>query len=123
MLPPPNGWHGWTQAVSSNSDEEAFAIRVRILLARKNNRLPTLEEVANALHISTRTLKRRLQEEGQNFRALVDHVLCERAMQMLQEGLLINEVAFCLGYNDVPNFSRAFRRWTGLSPSDFRKKY
>lgn len=105
------------------SREEVLTARVRAVLARNDDRLPSLEEVASALHVSTRTLKRRLQEEGRNFRALVDHVLCERATQMLQgEGLSVSEVAFRLGYNDVSNFSRAFRRWTGQSPSDFRKE-
>lgn len=106
-----------------DSREAALTARVRRLLVQSEDRLPTLEEVASALHVSTRTLKRRLQEEGRNFRALVDHVLRERATQMLQEeGLSVSEVAFRLGYNDVSNFSRAFRRWTGQSPSDFRKE-
>lgn len=103
--------------------EDALTARVRSLLVQSEDRLPTLEEVASALHVSTRTLKRRLQEEGRNFRALVDHVLEMRATQMLQEeGLSVSEVAFRLGYNDVSNFSRAFRRWTGQSPSDFRRE-
>lgn len=103
--------------------EEALTARVRMVLMAGKDRLPTLDEVADTLHVSTRTLKRRLQEEGRNFRALMDHVLCERSMQMLQEeGLSVSEVAFRLGYNDVSNFSRAFRRWTGQSPSDFRKE-
>jgi AraC-like DNA-binding protein len=103
--------------------EDVLTARVRTVLAASSDQLPTLEEVADALHVSTRTLKRRLQEEGRNFRALVDHVLCERATQMLQEeGLSVSEVAFRLGYNDVSNFSRAFRRWTGQSPSDFRRE-
>lgn len=105
-----------------NSKEDVLTARVRTVLTASSDRLPTLEEVADTLHVSTRTLKRRLQEEGRNFRALVDHVLCERATQMLQEeGLSVSEVAYRLGYNDVSNFSRAFRRWTGQSPSDFRK--
>jgi AraC-like DNA-binding protein len=105
------------------SRQDALTVRVRSLLAQSEDRLPTLDEVAGALHVSTRTLKRRLQDEGRNFRALVDHVLCERATRMLQEdGLSVSEVAFRLGYNDVSNFSRAFRRWTGQSPSDFRKE-
>lgn len=112
------------QARNSNSlREEALTARVRMVLMAGKDHLPTLDEVAATLHVSTRTLKRRLQEEGRNFRALMDHVLCERSMQMLQEeGLSVSEVAFRLGYNDVSNFSRAFRRWTGQSPSDFRKE-
>lgn len=105
-----------------SQSDSALSARVRSVLAAGQDRLLTLEEVAGQLHLSTRTLKRRLQEEGLNFRILVDRVLCERATQMLQkEGLSVSEVAFRLGYNDVSNFSRAFRRWTGKSPSDFRK--
>jgi AraC-like DNA-binding protein len=107
-----------------NAQADGLTARVRTVLSASYDRLPTLEEVAGTLHVSTRTLKRRLQQEGRNFRALVDHVLCERATQMLQEeGLSVSEVAFRLGYNDVSNFSRAFRRWTGKSPSDFRKEH
>lgn len=107
----------------NSSKDEVLTARVRTVLMAGKDRLPTLDEVADTLHVSTRTLKRRLQEEGRNFRALMDHVLCERATQMLQEeGLSVSEVAFRLGYNDVSNFSRAFRRWTGQSPSDFRKE-
>jgi AraC-like DNA-binding protein len=107
-----------------NSHDDMLTTRVRSVLTASQDQLPTLEEVATALHVSTRTLKRRLQEEGRNFRALVDHVLLERATQMFtEEGLSVSEVAFRLGYTDVSNFSRAFRRWTGVSPSDFRKEH
>lgn len=110
------------QARSNSPRDDVLTARVRTVLEASQDRLPTLEDVAATLHVSTRTLKRRLQEEGRNFRALMDHVLCERATQMLQEeGLSVSEVAYRLGYNDVSNFSRAFRRWTGQSPSDFRK--
>lgn len=106
----------------SHERDDVLSQRVRGVLSSSQDQLPSLEEVASRLHVSTRTLKRRLQEEGRNFRALVDHVLCERATQMLQrEGLSVSEVAFRLGYNDVSNFSRAFRRWTGQSPSDFKR--
>lgn len=110
-------------AARAGGKKEALSVRVRTVLTAGKDRLPTLEEVAGTLHVSTRTLKRRLQEEGRSFRAVVDHVLCDKATQMLQEeGSSVSEVAYRLGYNDVSNFSRAFRRWTGKSPSDFRKE-
>jgi AraC-like DNA-binding protein len=87
-------------------------------------RLPDLEAMAKQLHMSSRTLKRRLQEEGSQWRGLLDAELCRRACQALrQPNAHISEVAFALGYQDVSNFSRAFRRWTGLTPKAWRDNY
>jgi AraC-like DNA-binding protein len=106
-----------------SSQDNTLTTRVRTVLKASKEGLPTLEEVADTLHVSTRTLKRRLQEEGRNFRVLLDHVLCERATQLLQEeGLSISETAYRLGFSSSSAFSRAFRRWTGQSPSDFRRE-
>lgn len=79
--------------------------------------LPDLEAMAKQLHMSGRTLKRRLQDEGCQWRQLLDAELCRRACDALRRpGANISAVAFSLGYQDVSNFSRAFRRWTGLTP-------
>jgi AraC-like DNA-binding protein len=83
--------------------------------------LPDLEAMAKRLHMSSRTLKRRLQEEGAQWRQLLDAELCRRACVALrQPSAQISDVAFSLGYQDVSNFSRAFRRWTGETPKDWR---
>lgn len=83
--------------------------------------LPDLESMAKQLHMSGRTMKRRLQEEGSQWRLLLDAELCRRACHALRQPQAhISEVAFELGYQDVSNFSRAFRRWTGLTPKAWR---
>ena len=83
--------------------------------------LPDLETMARQLHMSGRTMKRRLHEEGSQWRWLLDAELCRRACQSLRRpDVHISEVAFALGYQDVSNFSRAFRRWTGLTPKAWR---
>lgn len=71
--------------------------------------------------MSTSTLKRRLSEEETTFRELRQAFLRERAMlQLLDRSLSVSEIATDLGYSDLANFSHAFKRWTGRSPSEFR---
>lgn len=94
--------------------------RIERALPRPGGGFLTIEEVAKALHLSTRTLKRRLAEEGTTFRALLEQARRERAMVLLREDLGLDEIAARLGYSDAANFSRAFRRWTGTTPGAWR---
>ena len=82
----------------------------------------TLEGVAKRMHLSQRTLKRRLAEHGTSYSALLDELRKERALLLLRDGTLsLDQVAERLGYSDVANFTRAFRRFTGKTPGTFRK--
>lgn len=86
--------------------------------------LPNQDEIARRFNISTRTLKRRLQETNVSFRDLMEHELKSRAKQLLRvSDLDISEIAYQLGYNDVGNFSTAFKRWTNETPRAFRQKH
>ena len=83
---------------------------------------PALEEVADKMGLSSWSLQRRLREEGMSFSALVDKVRCEMATHYLQQKQLsISEMALLLGYSEVSAFSRAFRRWFGISPRQWRQ--
>ncbi len=76
---------------------------------------PKRERVAQALHLSQRTLQRRLQEEGTSYQQLLDDTRRDMAEQYLQQpGLTLLEVAYLLGFADPSNFFRAFRRWFWL---------
>jgi AraC-like DNA-binding protein len=91
-------------------------------LARSDGGVRGIEAVAHAMHLSTRTLKRRLADAGVSFSELVDADRCERAQQLLHRAdLSMDQVAERLGYSSVPNFARAFRRWTGQTPAQHRK--
>jgi AraC-like DNA-binding protein len=82
---------------------------------------PRREVVAQALHLSQRTLQRRLQEEGSSFQQLLDDTRRELAQQYLaQPALSLLEVAYLLGFADPSNFFRAFRRWFALTPGEYR---
>ncbi|GAB7205195.1 hypothetical protein OS31_21120 [Dickeya oryzae] len=83
---------------------------------------PSLDEVAESIGLSSWSLQRRLKDEGITFTQLVEKVRCEMATHYLQQRQLsISEMAFLLGYSEVSAFSRAFRRWFGISPRQWRK--
>ena len=80
------------------------------------------EKVAETLHMSVRSLQRRLKEVGTTFRTLLETVRKDLASTYVHDlDVELAEVAFLLGFSDQSSFSRAFRRWTGHSPSEARK--
>jgi AraC-like DNA-binding protein len=94
--------------------------RVRAALGDGTLDLP---QIARQLRMSTRTLKRRLAERGTSFREIVDDIRRQRALLLVADrGLSIDEIAGRLGYTETPNFTRAFRRWTGATPSAYRAR-
>jgi AraC-like DNA-binding protein len=85
------------------------------------NGTPTLAEVAKQLATSTRTLRRRLGDEGHTFAQLVQTTRCSLAKRHLEEDrLTLAEIALVLGFSDVSAFHRSFRRWTGVTPASYR---
>jgi len=84
---------------------------------------PDLDDVAAALHMSDRTLRRRLADEGVSFRGLLDEIREQIAEELLvTSGLSVAEVAERLGYLEVSSFSQAFRRWKGVGPRAYRAR-
>lgn len=81
---------------------------------------PTIEEVAANLNSSPRTLQRKLREEGITFQGLTDEVRKSLALRYLTDDHPMKEIASMLGYNELSAFIRAFRRWTGTTPSAYR---
>ena len=110
------------RALEALGADGLLAPRVRKVLARESARAPTLEDVAAELHLSPRTLKRRLATEGAAYSALLEDHRREKAMLLLRSrDLSVDAVAERLGYSDVTSFSRAFRRWTGTTPAAYRR--
>ena len=84
---------------------------------------PTVEDLAPQLGMSARTLRRRLADEGTGFRQMVDRQRCELALRYLEDPQISAEVtAARLGFSDPKSFTKAFRRWTGMSPRDYRAR-
>lgn len=97
--------------------------QVSRLLLLHDGHYPDLARVAAQLLLSQRTLKRRLQEQGLSFQQLLDEVREQDSRRLLANPRLsIEQVALATGYADPANFTRAFRKWTGLSPRAFRQQ-
>ena len=97
--------------------------RVRAELMLSGQGYPTLEQVAARLCLSTRTLKRHLQRHGSSFLLILEECRQRDAQRLLEHsGLPVQEIAMRLGYRNPANFSRAFSKWTGESPTSFRQR-
>lgn len=92
----------------------------RFIRSRIAGQPPTMQEVARELHISARTLQRRLADEGVQFQLLLETVRHELAKEYLRSSLELNEIAFLLGYQEASSFHRAFHHWEGVSPGQWR---
>jgi AraC-like DNA-binding protein len=85
--------------------------------------LPTLEQVAAQLHLTSRTLIRHLQRMGTSYQQQSDLFLRARAAELLTNDCKkIKEIAAALGFADPANFGKAFKRWYGVSPGDYRRQ-
>ena len=106
-----------------NKLEALLANKVKAQICLGENGYPNLEQVAESLHLTSRTLRRRLEKEGMSFKVLLEEVKCKDAIRILEQSdLEVQAVAERLGYSEHGNFTRAFKQWTGKSPSEYRNK-
>ncbi|MET0344346.1 MAG: AraC family transcriptional regulator ligand-binding domain-containing protein [Polyangiales bacterium] len=103
---------------------ESFAAKLRWIVAQQLHAGAfSQSEAARALGMGVRTLQRRLVSNRTSFVDVVEDVRRAHAERMLDEtDAAVYEIAFCLGYQDVSSFNRAFKRWHGTSPRAFRKR-
>ena len=108
------------QLADKSLKEQVTGILKRLLAGQK----PRLEDAALELHISARTLQRRLLEEGITFHSLVEEARREMAQHYLsQSSLELTDTAYLLGYEDPNSFIRAFHKWEGTSPGEWRSAH
>ena len=99
-----------------------IAIKVRSFVRESSGNLPTLSEIANELHMSPATLKRRLKEQDITYQNIKDAERFEKAKNLIGLGILsMEDISYQLGYVDVSNFTKAFKKWTGVTPKQFQK--
>ncbi len=101
---------------------ETTVMRVK---AKLIDRLPsgavTQEEIAEILHMSLRTLQRKLGEEDTTYKRVLEETRRELAERYIEDAsLTLSEITYLLGFSDASSFSRSFKRWTGVAPSLFR---
>lgn len=109
-------------AVQENARAVSLADQVQWLLRRAiTGGRPEIRSVASELAISERSLQRRLQEEGHSFQSLLSNTRRDLAHEYLADASLdISEIAYLLGYDDQGSFYRAFQKWEGQTPSEWR---
>lgn len=84
----------------------------------------TIEQIASDLNLTKRTLQRRLQSQNTNFAQLRDDLRFHYAIKyLIDDNLSVDLVSRALDFSDRTSFTNAFKRWTGLSPSTFRKLF
>ncbi len=95
----------------------------RIMMNRLKGEKTDIESIARKLAVSPRNLQKQLKNEGVTYQKLLDHVRKEQAVYFLEKtNIAISEIAFLLGYSEQSVFSRAFKRWVGSSPGQFRTR-
>ena len=102
---------------------QTFTQRLRFVLEREllEGKL-SCERIARVMHVSPRTLARKLEAEGTTFYELVDAVRKASALtHVVRAEVALSELSFSLGFSHVASFHRAFKRWTGQTPADYRR--
>ena len=104
-------------------EDNSVARRVRFLLDSNDEAvLPTLEELAERLHMSPYTLNRKLKREGVSYQQIKDRYRRDLAINMLtNQRVSIASIAAQVGFSEAGAFSRAFKNWTGVSPLVYRQ--
>ncbi len=103
---------------------DPLVTRVHDFIARTvRDTPPELEAVAGALELSPRALKRRLADRGTSFTQIVDDTRRELALGYIADAsLTLVDVAYLCGFSEQSAFNRAFKRWTGMPPGEYRRR-
>lgn len=111
------------QQLAQLATNQGYADKVRQMLLVRPEALPDSEQVARQLNLTKRTLHRYLRKEGTQYQDILDKVKAELARHYLQDcGYSVKQCAFMIGYADVANFRRAFKRWHGMAPSHWQQR-
>jgi len=110
------------ELLADAADDVVGRVR-RLLRATVTTRRPSFDDAAATLRISTRTLKRRLAAAGTTFQRLRDEVQFELACQLLRSTTIpTGQIASIVGYSESSSFNRAFKRWAGVPPAEWRHR-
>jgi len=111
-----------TQYLSGKGSDSLVSKVVKIIVEHLPSGNATIDNVASELFFSTRKLQRLLQEEGTSFITLLNETRKDIAQQYVRDKTMdLTEISFLLGFSEQSTFSRSFKRWTGKSPSSYRK--
>jgi AraC-like DNA-binding protein len=109
--------------LTEKPDDSELVRKIRSTCLNSPKRFPIAEEMASQLGLSLRTFHRKLADDGTSYQSIVDGMRRSLATELLENtNLTINEVADRTGFSDGAGFRKAFKKWTGKSPNDFRPR-
>ncbi len=109
--------------LSNYRSDSSISLQVKIYLEQVDEAdTITLDLVANSFQLSGQTLARRLKKEGHQFQELKDKVRKNRAIKLLRSNFTMAEISQQLGFSEDSVFYRTFKKWTGVTPTEYRKK-
>ena len=111
------------QLFTVNEGQGDIVQRVRSLIGEDFSQpLPTMESAAEHFNMAVPTLIRQLKKQGTSYQNIKDQARCQRAqVLLLEDKYSIAKIALLIGFSDAGTFSRAFKKWTGVSPGAFKK--
>ncbi|EPF91798.1 AraC family transcriptional regulator [Acinetobacter gyllenbergii] len=107
-------------ATDDNEQEPELVRTIRLILLDAVGSFPTAQQMADQLHLSKRTLYRRLADVDISYQEILDSTRRRLADEYLTTSLSIDEIAERLGFSDTSNFRKAYRNWVGISPNEYR---
>lgn len=112
-----------TEQLAKLSGDDVVSRAKAVFLEQLASGEPSGADIARRLHMSRRTLQRKLAEAETSYQQLVDETRCEMALRYIDDARMsVTDITFLLGFSGQSAFSRAFRRWTGSSPRDYRNR-
>jgi AraC-like DNA-binding protein len=128
MAAPMRNYAPCTVAANAGQHDELaeadFSTSLRLLLAGYLDESLTVRDCADLVGMSNRTLQRRLAAHGVSFNELLDQIRFDTAKQLLEDkAISVTDISGELGYTDPASFTRAFRRWAGVSPRQHRQMH
>ena len=110
------------QRIKEISEQDTLPNQVKLILQKNTGEVPSLNNLADHFELSPKALRQRLARHDTSYQHIVNSVLKEKACYFLGDHRLsVDDVAMRLGYSDSANFRRAFKRWTGKAPSEYRR--
>jgi AraC-like DNA-binding protein len=107
--------------LKANPATDDLVMRVRQMILERNNEFWSEDTIAERLNITSRTLRNRLRRLGTSYQAILDSLREQIARDDLTRSTLtVNAIAEHVGYSDARSFRRAFKKWTGMTPDDYR---
>lgn len=112
------------EVISKTESNNRLSGMVANIIKEAEEHYPSLEQAADQLCMSSRQLMRKLQQEQTSYRHILNEHQRELAKHLLKKlNMSLGDIAHHLGYTEVSNFRRAFKRWEGMSPSDYRTNW